>query len=884
MRKLRAWLLRSAGLFRKSERDLDFTAEVESHLQLHIDDNLRSGMSHDEARRAALLKLGGVESLKESYRDRHSFPVFENILQSCRFAARSLRRTPGFTLLALGIFTLGIGASTALFSVIDALLLRSLPFPDPQRLTMLWESDSHHPEADEVAPTNFFDWQKNSHAFASMGAAHPISQNLTGEGDATQISTLNVTAGVLPTLGIQPQLGRYFRPEEDWPQKSKVALISDALWRERFAGDPGVLGRTLTLDGEKYTIIGVMPRGFIFLNKLVVCWTPIGLDPNARWNEGRYLRVVARLKPGISLATAQGELHALTERMAKEAPQMEAGRGVVVQPLRELYVGKGRIPVLALACALGCILLIACANIAGLLLARGAAHARETAIRVSLGATRWRVAAQHLTEGFLLTSIGGLLGVLLAWAGTAALVRAVPETLDITSLGPVSFSGGVLSFAALLIMGTGLICGFAPALAAAKRDPQATLRGGNAAHLRTSHVRRAFVIVQTALALTLLIGAGLLIRSMLNLNAAPIGFDPANVLTFDLSLPGANYRTDSDKRALFRRALDGLQSLPGVKSAAMVEDLPLGGLGVGTYFYISRRPDPAPGDQPVAQLRAITPRYFTTLQIPLRAGRDFTVRDTSGAPRAYIINELFARTYFPHENPLGRTISVLWNGREPGVIVGVVGDVRYTGVNNDVMPTIYWPEWQKTFGDMNVLLKTSVPPMTLANAATREIRRLDPELPINHLRPLTAVRDRETSAGRFLSSLLSALAALALVLACSGLFGLLGYLVTQRTREIGIRVALGAVPRQILLTVLREGAALVCVGLLLGIALSLVADSLSQKLALRRRTCRSRHFHLCCAYSSGRHVCRDPHSRSQGLARGPSHGLATGITPLQPLV
>ncbi len=823
MRKLRAWILRGLGLFHKSRGDLDFTAEVESHLQLHIDDNLRSGMSLEEARRSALLKLGGVESLKESHRDRRGLPLLETGLQTFRFGARSLLRTPGFTLLAIGIFALGIGASTALFSVIDALLLRALPFPDSNSLTMIWESDSHHPEADEVAPTNFFDWQKNSHSFTSMGAAHPINQNLTGEGDATQIYNMNVTAGVLPTLGVQPQLGRYFRPEEDWPQKAKVALISYALWQGRFAGDPGILGRTLTLDGEKYNIIGVMPRGFVFLSRNVSCWTPIGLDPNARWNEGRYLRVVARLKPGISLATAQSELHAFTERMAKEFPLMEAGRGVVVQPLREQYVRKGRIPLLALACALGCILLIACANIAGLLLARGAAHARETAIRVSLGATRWRVAAQHFTEALLLTLIGGSLGILLAWAGTAAIVRAVPETLDITSLGPVSFSGPVLAFAAFLIIGTGLICGFAPALAASKRDPQSTLRGGNAAHSRTSQVRRAFVITQTALALTLLIGAGLLIRSMLNLNAAPIGFDPENVLTFDLSLPDASYRTDSAKRAIFSRTLDALQSLPGVKSAAMVEDLPLGGLGVGTGFFIGGRPDPAPADQPIAQLRAITPHYFATLGIPLRAGRDFTSRDTEGAPRAYIINDLIAREYFPHENPLGRTISVLWNGREPGVIVGVAGDVRYTGINNDVMPTVYWPEWQKTFGEMNVLLKTSVPPLTLATAAAREIRRLDPELPINHVQPLIAVRDRETAAGRFLSSLLSGLAALALVLACSGLFGLLGYLVTQRTREIGIRVALGALPRQILFAVLREGAVLVCIGLLLGTGLAMFA-------------------------------------------------------------
>jgi putative ABC transport system permease protein len=825
MRTLRATLLRAFDVFAKAPRDRDLSAELESHLQLHIDDNLRAGMTYDEARRTALLRLGGVEMLKETYRDRRSLPAIENVLWHLSSGVRGFRRSPGFALLAIAIFALSIGASTALFSIIDALLLRPLPFPKPESLVMLWESGErhYHSEPDQVAPTNFFDWQQNSHSFAGMGAAHPIGQNLTGAGEAVQLQVLNVTAGVLPTLGIPPQLGRFIRPEEDWPQRARVALISFELWQERFAGDTHILGRTLTLDGQPYTIIGVMPRGFRFLNKLVSCWTPIGLDPKARWNEGRYLRVVARLKPGISPASAQAELQLLTQRMAKEAPQMEKGWSALIQPLREQYVAKGRLPLLALAGALGCILLIACTNIGGLLLARGAARARDTAIRISLGATRWRVASLHLTEAFLLTFAGGALGFLLAWTGTPALVRALPDTLDITSLGPVHFDARVFLFAALLVVGAGLLCAIAPALAAGREDPQTILRGGSSSHARSARLRYVFVVVQTALALALLSGAGLLLRSLLNLYASPLGFEADNVLTFGLSLPEAKYRTDSDQRVFFERALDRLQSLPGVTSASMVEDLPLGGLGVGTYFYIGGQPDLPPGEQPIAQLRAIAPRYFATLGIPLRAGRDFTQRDSAGAPRSYIINEMLARQYFPHEDPIGHQISILWNGREPGVIVGVVGDVRYTGINNDVLPTVYWPEWQHIFSDMNVLLKTSVPPLSVTSAAAHAIRRLDPELPINNVAPLTALRERETATNRLLSALLAGLAALALVLACSGLFGLLGYLVTQRTREIGIRMALGALPKQILLNVLLEGGGLVCAGLLLGAALSLAA-------------------------------------------------------------
>ncbi len=741
-------------------------------------------------------------------------------------------------MLAIGIFTLGIGANTALFSVINSVLLRRLPFPEPDRLMMLWETDPKHlVELGQVAPTNFFDWQKHSRSFESMGAASNSGMNLTGNGEAVQVRCQRATAGVLPTLGVQPQLGRFFTAREDWPEKARVTLISHALWMERFAGDPHILGRSLTLDGQKYTVIGVMPAGFVFLNKQIACWVPIGLDPAAYWKEGRYLEVVARLKPGISQLSAQAELQTLAAAMAKASPDLQAGYSVVSQPLREQFVRKARLPLLALAGAIACVLLIACANIGGLLLARGAARARDTAVRISLGASSGRLAMQHLTEAVLLTGTGGILGLVAAKSGTAALVKAVPEAMDITSMGPVTFDWKVLLFAAAAILSTGLICGVAPALAASRQDPQQMLRGGgnSAARQRGIQLRRLFVIFQTAAALVLLSGAGLLMRSVLNLYEAPIGFDPQNLLTFQVDLPNSAYPSDGDKRRFFSQALDRLQGLPGVKSAALVDDVPLGGLGVGTYFYLGGHPDAAPGTQPIAQMRAISPGYFRTLSIPLRAGRDFTSRDTAGAPRAYIINELLAREYFPNENPLGRQLSIMWAAREPGVVVGVVGNVRYTGITNEVMPAIYWPEWQHTFSGMNFLLKTSVPPLSVAPEAAKRIRQIDPQLPLNHVQPFTAIRDKETAEARFLTMLLSFLAGLAVVLAASGLFGLLGYMVTQQRREIGVRMALGAVPRQVLAGVMREGAALIAVGLISGAVLAWWVGARYSRPALWRR-------------------------------------------------
>lgn len=826
MRRLRASWIRLLNHFGFDKLDAEFNEELDAHLAMHIEDNVRAGMSPMEARRAALIKLGGVEATKEAHRARRSIPLFEALQGDLRFAVRGFQKSPGIALLAIAIFTLSIGASTALFSVINAVLLRPLPFPNPDRLVMLWESDPKHSvDTNQVAPANFFNWRSQSKSFDSMGAVASRDMILTGNGDTLQLRGFGASAEIFSTLGIQPQLGRTFDGAEDWPVRAHVMLISHSLWMERFAGDSNIIGRALTLDGYKYTVIGVMPRGFVFLNKRIEFWTPLGFNPKAFWDEGRYLRVAARLKADASPTAAQAELHSLSITMAKRAPAMQTGWDAVVRPLRDEYVRKSRLPLIALAAAISCIVLIGCANIGGLLLARGATRMRETAVRVSLGASGGRIISQHLCEALLLTGAGGLMGSVAARFGSAMLVRNVPEAVDITSMGPIAFNWQVWAFAAISVLGTGVICAVAPALAAVRQDPQSILRGGghSAGQRQGVRIRRFFVVLQTAIAILLLSGAGLLLRSLLHLYSAPVGFEPENVLSFDVDLPDSTYPKPDNARKFYARALERLRALPGVKSAALVDNVPLGGLGVGTYFYIGGQPDSSPGSQPVAQMRAITPDYFRTLDIPLHSGRDFTDRDDSTAPRAYIINELLARRFFPNQNPIGRPISIMWASREPGVIVGVVGDVRYTGIENEVMPTIYWSEWQHTFGSMNFLLKSNLPPLSLSGAVAREMKSIDSQVPLNHVQPLAAFRERQTATAKFMTSLLAGLALLAIVLAASGLFGLLAYLVTQQRRDIGIRIALGAYPRQILAAVTKEGGTLIVLGMVIGIGLSLAA-------------------------------------------------------------
>jgi putative ABC transport system permease protein len=713
--------------------------------------------------------------------------------------------------------------NTALFSVIDAVLLRSLPYVQPDRLVMIWKQNlQRNVHLNLVSPTNVTDFQTRARSFSSLGGAQDGNFNLTGAGDPVQLMVQRATSGVLPTLGVQPLLGRFFTAQEDRPDGPRVVILTYSLWSERFGADRSILGRTITLDSQPYTVIGVMPLGFTFLNRQVAAWIPLNLDPAARWKEGNYLRVVARLKPYVSAATAEAEVEAIAAQGAREAPALETGWDFTIQSVRDQVTGGVRQPLLILGAAIGCVLLIACANIGGLLLARGVARGRETAIRVSIGASRSRIASQHFVEALLLAAGGGALGVLLAGWGTRLLVAAIPDALRTATLGEVTVDAGGLGFALLLTLGAGLLCGLAPALTTSIGEPYGMLRGsaGTASRRHGSRIRRAFVVVQTALALTLLSGAGLMARSLMNLYATPVGVDSEGVFTFRTSLPAP------DRHGFYAEALQRIGSLPGVISAAAIDNLPLGGQGVGTYFFLDGQPDPPHGSEPIVQLRAITPRYFETLHIPLKAGREFSAHDSATAPRSYIVNEMAAQRFFPNQNPIGQTISIMWDGREPGMVVGVVGDVRYTGIDNDVMPTVYWPHAQHSFGGMNFVIRTAIPPMNAASGVAAELRRMDRNLPLNRVRPLSAYIAIETATSRFVMQLLMLLAGLALILATSGLFGLLSYLVDQRRREIGIRVALGAFPRQVLALVVREGLPLLAIGIACGLALSTLAARL----------------------------------------------------------
>jgi len=824
VRRARAVLVRVAALFRGRRAEQELADELEGHLELHTAENVRAGMTPAEARRAALVKLGGVEATKEACRERRTLPWIEVLRQDVRYGLRGFRRSPAFAAVVVGILAVGIGANTALFTAIDAMLLRGLPYADADRLVMIWKRHLKRGlDLNLCSPTNFADWQARTRSFASMGAIQNVNVNLTGAGDPTALMVQRASAGVLPTLGVAPMMGRYFTAAEDAPGTPHVVVLTYWLWNERFGADPGILGRAITLDGGRYTVIGVMPAGFTFLNRQVAAWAPLNLDPAARWKDGYYLRVVARLRPGVAAAEAVAELDTIAAQEAQEAPATETGWDISLQSVRDHVTGGARRPLVILGAAMGCVLWIACAIIGGLLLARGMARARETAIRISIGASRWRIASQHFVESLMLASAGGIGGVVLAFWGTRLLDTAIPDTLRTSTLGTLHVNAVALGFAIVATMATGVLCGLAPALAGSHQSVYGVLRRG--AGDGASRVRRGFVVVQTALALTLLSGAGLMARSLANLYTTPLGVQADHILTLRAALPAR------DEKGFFEEAVERVRALPGVRSAAAVDSLPLGGMGVGTYLFIEGQPDPPHGSEPIVQLRSVTPRYFETLQIPLRAGHDFTERDnTRTAPRAYILSEMAARRFFPNENPVGKKVSILWEGREPGQVVGVVGDVLYTGIDNEVMPTVYMAHAQRPFGGMNFVIRTAVPPMSVVAGVAAELRRMDRDLPLTRVRPLSAIVQIETSTSRFVMQLLMLLAGLALVLAASGLAGLLSYLVAQRRREIGIRVALGAVPRQVLGVVLREGVVLVGMGVASGVLLSAWAARLLGKL------------------------------------------------------
>jgi putative ABC transport system permease protein len=820
-----------ARLGKGCQREDDLDRELRSHLDLEAEEQREAGLPATEASYAARRALGNAALVKEEVREMWGWQGLDRLKQDLHYGLRTLWRAKWISIAAVATLALGIGANTALFSVVDTVLLRSLPFPDSGRLMTLGQRDSHTGSiTDYFAPTTFFDWRSQNHSFESMAAVETvgdIQMTFAGSGEPVQVSGQAVSATFLDVLGVRPVLGRTFRPDEDLPNGNKVALVSYALWQSRFGASPAAVGERITIDGFPFTVIGVLPPDFEFLGNPSF-WVPRGLDPNARWTEGRDIQIVARLRPGASIPQAETDLTTLTHRIERDGPPILTGgdNEATLTPLIASYVGEVRPALLVLLGAVLCVLLIACANVANLLLARATTRHREMAVRASLGASRGRLIRQLLTESMVLTCVGGLLGVLVAWWGARFLLGLVPPSMPIPRLGQLRPNLGILAFTLGVTVATAFLVGLVPAFQASRKDVALSIRHGGRTLGGGSGVRGSLVTVEIALAAVLLIAAGLLLRTFAHLRAVDPGFSDRNVLACHLKLPDAQYQ-GAQESAYFAKLLERVRSLPGVRSAAAIDELPVSGAGGGTWVHVEGTSEPPPGQQLNVMVRTVTPGYFATLGVPMRAGRDFTDADTgvldiskpidpATSPLKLIVNQALVDRFLPGENPLGRRLAIFWGQTLVGEIVGVVSNVRYRSLAEEAEPTFYWPEAQRPRGNMHLVIRTAGQPVDWVSAVRGAVRSVDPNVPVAEVETLSEVVSLASSRTRFSLVLLAAFAGIALTLAAVGLFGVMAYSVAQRTQEIGVRMALGAKPSGIVGMVLKNGMTLALTGLAAG--------------------------------------------------------------------
>jgi len=738
-----------------------------------------------------------------------------------RYGVRLLRHAPGFTAVAVGALALGIGANTAIFSTVDAVLLRPLPFADPDRVVMVWEdaSASSFPR-NTPAPANFVDWKKRNHVFSDMAATQGASANLTADGPPEQVVGRSTTANFFDVLGVSPLAGRVFTEDED-RTGAPVAIISYALWQRRYAGSADVINRDILINGLRSTIIGVMPREFAFRNRDMDFWIPIHLSP-ARLGDrnSHFLNVVARLRPGVSLVQAREDMHSIARQLASEYPDSNQKIGAVVVPMREETVGNTRIELLVLMGAAGCVLLIACANLAGLLLARGLGRRREMAVRSALGASRARLVTQMIAEGALIALAGGLLSVLLAPAGMKVLAALVPTALPVTAAPAVD--ARVLGFALLLSMVTGVAFSIIPAWQASRVSMNDALKQGGRGGIGgvAAGTRDALVILEVAVALVLMVGAGLMLQTVARLRAIDLGFRPDHVLTLRTTLPRTKYLDPEKRIGFYHRVLQGVQALPGVERAGYASMLPFRSRGENQFYRVEGR-ERVPGDSGDALLRVTSGDYLKTLGVRLVEGRLLHASDTDQSVNVIVINETLARLYFPKESAIGHRIA-MW-GRTPvwRTIVGVVRDVHERGYELAMKPGVYIPfeQIRDTWAlPESLAVRTAGDPASLTSAVRRVIAKADPEQPVAAVATMDEIVALDVEDRRQQMTLLTAFAGLALLLASLGLYGLLAYTVTQRSREIGLRMALGASAGRVVGLVVLRGVTLSASGLVLGLS------------------------------------------------------------------
>jgi putative ABC transport system permease protein len=751
-----------------------------------------------------------------------------NIFNEFRYAIRSLVKHPSFTAIAVITLALGIGANTAMFSVINAVLLRPLPYQQPERLVTIWEeSPGRGMYQIPVSFANLSDWREQNHTFEQISAYTFTNLNLTGQGEPARLSAIRASANLFPVIGAVPMLGRQFLPEEDKDGANRVVILSHGVWQSRFGSDKGIVGRSVTLNNQGYTIVGVMPSSFQFpvgfgyqgkiLNESIDVYVPLApvADETRRGNYSFF--ALGRLKPGATIGQARADMTAIESRLEQQYPDGNTGIGINLVPTAEQTVKEIRPALLVLFGAVAFLLLIACANIANLLLARAASRQKEIAIRTALGATRTGVVRLLLIETLILSLAGGFLGLLIAFWGTDALLALTPD--NIPRLNEVGIDARVFGFTLAVSVVTGLLFGLIPAIQASKPDPIGALKEGSRGSLGGAgkRTRNALVTVEVALALVMLIGAGLMIKSFLRLQQMNLGFNPDHVLAVDLTLSENRYPEGPQQIAFFQRALEGIQTLPGVQSAAATTGLPLTVSLNGSDFRIEGRPEPAAGQEMIINTRSVSPRYFQTLGIPVIKGREFSDRDKSDTPQSAIINNDLARVYFPNEDPVGKRITFT-DGESWMSIVGVVGDVKQLGLDSSAEPEVYLPHLQVPAASMSLVIRTTSDPLSVAAAVKNQIQTIDKDLPIDDAKTMQQLLAESVSGRRFNMLLLTVFAVVSLLLAIVGIYGVMSYAVTQRTQEIGIRMALGAKAGDVLTMVVKNGMSLALIGVGIGLA------------------------------------------------------------------